>query len=292
MVGALRRVLLMAAPSGVDHEVARLLQHDASLHVVRAFEPRERSRAASASRDSLASQLDRVDYLKGAFEAVDTLMLALPDSPETLAQGEAVIQAAKWAGVRRIVYLNECGFPQGRANHLEGHVSIEDHLAASDCQHVIIRPGVYMQDAVEFEGIPLIERSVVSSYAGDEPIEWVDADDVAAAVAICLRQAHAHNGRTFELVSEAKDYREVVQTISNVTGRPFHLMRHSPDDLLAAAAARSQSSAHARSWLKALEGHRPHELDDQERSDLMMLLGRPGKSWAQFVAEHVPSFSN
>src|SRR5690349_9779727 len=69
---------------------------------------------------------------------------------------------------------------------------------------------------------------VVENYIGDTRIAWVDSRDVAAVAAAALRNPTAHRGRSYPLATTQASMPEVVDLISQITGKSWRYADQEP----------------------------------------------------------------
>ncbi len=152
-------------------------------------EPRVMTRSAekaarlSAGTTHVVADLERPATLPAAFAGVDGVFLLLPVSQTETAQGLAGVEAARAAGVRRIVYMS-VGMPPGSevVPHVASKIPVEQAVQASGIPWTILRPNNFFQN-------DLWLRDAITTYGvypqplGPRGLNRVDVRDIAEAAA-------------------------------------------------------------------------------------------------------------
>lgn len=144
--------------------------------------------AALADRGATVREADydRPATLPAALDGVDTLLLISGNVPGEgrVAQHRAVIDAAKAAGVGRIVYTGILGGP-GTANPLAAdHVRTEELLAQSGVPHTVLRNGWYNENYASALDAAAKTGAVLTSADGGRVASAARADYAEAAAAV------------------------------------------------------------------------------------------------------------
>lgn len=110
-------------------------------------------------------ELDDASTHQPALEGIHTLGLITPSHPNQVKREVGLIDAAKQAGVRRIIKLSVIGaeFVCPISAFARWHADIEDVLRASDIPHVILRANFFIQNA-------LLQRASIETGVYAEPI--------------------------------------------------------------------------------------------------------------------------
>lgn len=153
-----------------------------------------------------------------ALEGVDALFLLTPFTPDQVALGTSLVDAAKKAGVKHIVKLSAIGAEQEPGIQLgRWHRAIEKHIEASGIAWTFLRPNNFMDNFVGF--YPPDKEGVMYLPWGDGACSFIDARDVAAVAATALTES-GHDGKAYVLTGpEAFTIGEAAKSIAEVTGR-------------------------------------------------------------------------
>ena len=108
----------------------------------------------------------------------------------------ALFVAARSAGVQRLVYTSAFGSaPDHPVDFFRTKHSIEQALAASGLDHVVLRPTAFMEHhAHNFNGKGLLDKGKVQLIgAGTKPRNFICAEDLAAFAEPWLLAAAGHS---------------------------------------------------------------------------------------------------
>ncbi|HET6989229.1 MAG TPA: SDR family oxidoreductase [Kribbella sp.] len=134
--------------------------------------------------------------LAKAFGAGDTVLLISGIEANRVAQHQAVIDAAKTAGVDRIAYTSVLGGPEADFDLVADHITTEQAILDSGLPYTFLRNGWYHEVYTEQIAVQL-EHGVVGS-AGDGRIGSASRRDFAAAAAVVLT-GDGHEKTAYEL---------------------------------------------------------------------------------------------
>lgn len=138
---------------------------------------------------------------------------------DELTIGEALIGAAKAAGVRHFVYHSVLHPQVEEMPHHWLKLRVEEALFKSGLEYTILQPAAYMQNLLGYRAA-MVERGVYAvPYSLDSRQSMVNLNDVAEAAALVLTQT-GHAGAIYELVSrDAPSAREIASAVSERIGR-------------------------------------------------------------------------
>lgn len=221
------------------------------------------------------------DSLRSAFEGAGTLFLLVAgDDPH------AVLDAAKTAGVRRVVLLSSLGAgtrPQAYA-HPAG---FEAAVRGSGLDWTVLRPGGFASNTFAWAETVRTRRTVFAPF-GDVALPVVDPADIAQVAAVVLRE-EGHSGRTYELTGPAAlSPRDQARAIGAALGEPVDFVEQSR------AEARAQMlhfmpEPVADATLGILGDPLPAE--QAVGADVERVLGRPAGSFAAWAARNAAAFA-
>lgn len=145
---------------------------------------------------------ERVEIVEGRFESPASLVPAVQGiervfllSPITATLAEqqiALVDAARAAGVHRIVKLSGSDWtiaPPGRSISGDAHAVVEAALAKSGIAHAVLRPNAWMQVSLARIVAALREGDVIPSALGEARVAYIDLRDIAD-VAVRLLLSH------------------------------------------------------------------------------------------------------
>jgi len=166
---------------------------------------------------------DDAASLAHAFAGADQLLLvsAAATGETALRQHRTAIDAARRAGVRRVVYTSHMGAnPASAFAPMVDHAATEALLADSGLAFTALRNGFYAASGRMLLG-RAVETGEVAAPA-DGPVSWTAHDDLADAAAIVLADEGRFEGATPPLTgSAAVDLAGLAAVAAEVTGRPI-----------------------------------------------------------------------
>jgi len=165
----------------------------------------------------------RPETLDVALSSVDTLLLiSSSELGRRVFQHRNVIEAAKKAGVSRIVYTSVLHADRSPLSVAAEHRETETWLTSSGISYTILRNGWYTENyAMAIPGA--LAGGVFLGSAGDGKISSASRADFAEA-AVAALTTEAHNGKTYELAGdEAYTLTDLAAEVSRQTGKtiPF-----------------------------------------------------------------------
>ena len=180
-----------------------------------------------------------------------------------MAQHRAAIEAARAAGVRRVVYTSHQAAAATSAFFpARDHAATEELLDASGLAWTSLRNGFYASSGLDYLiGRAFFETGVIESPA-EGKTSWTDRDDLAAAAAAILLDEGRHEGPTPPLTgSQSLSFADVAAIASEVLGRPIERRVLSDDEFRAKVAARGAPPQVAEFSLSFYHAARGGELD-------------------------------
>ncbi len=166
---------------------------------------------------------DDAASLVHAFDGAERVLLvsAAASGEAALRQHRTAIEAARAAGVRRVVYTSHMGAnPRSPFAPMPDHAATEAMLQESGLAFTALRNGFYTSSGLMLLGHALDTGEVAAPEDG--PVSWTDHADLAEAAAIALTDDDGFDGPTPALTgSEAVDLAGLAAIASEVSGRPI-----------------------------------------------------------------------
>ncbi|MGN7967627.1 SDR family oxidoreductase [Microbacterium sp. 22179] len=217
---------------------------------------------------------DRPDTIAAALEGVDSvLLISGSEVGRRTAQHQAVVDAAKAAGVGKLVYTSAPKAPTSDLVLAPEHKATEELIAASGIPAVILRNNWYTEN---YAGniAQARETGVVAASVGDGRVASASRKDFADAAAVVLLE-DGHLGQAYELGGDvAWTYDELAAAIAEVIGSPVEYRALTAEEH-AAALESAGLDAGTVGFVTALDaGIRDGALADTDGT-LARLIGRP-----------------
>lgn len=201
---------------------------------------------------------------------------------------KAVLDAAREAGLRRVVLLSSQGVVTRPDSPSHGGVmrAIEDAVRGSGLAWTILRPGGFASNAYAWAESVRAERTVAAPF-GDVGLPVVDPADIAEVAAVALRKDE-HAGRIYELTGPAAvTPRQQAEAIGAAIGEPVRFVEL------------TRAEAHARmtafmpepvvETTLAVLGE-PNAAELRLSPDVERVLGRAPSPFAAWARRNAPTF--
>lgn len=174
------------------------------------------------------------DSLVNGFKGVDKLLFVSGSEIETReAQHKNVVEAAKEAGVKNIVYtsfIRNTEVDKSAIKFLQDtHLKTENWIKESNIPYTILQNALYLDLLPMFVG-EVEKNEVVVQPAQDGNSNAVLKTELAEAAANVLTTS-GHENKIYPLVNtEANNYPEVVSEISSLLGKEIKYQSPNPED--------------------------------------------------------------
>jgi NAD(P)H dehydrogenase (quinone) len=218
---------------------------------------------------------NRPKTLKSALAGIDRMLLISGNEiGRRVPQHKAVIDAAKEAGVRFIVYTSVLHADTSPLGVAEEHRQTEVLIKASGVPYVLLRNGWYTENYTA--GIPVaLERGEILGSSGDGRIASATRADYAAAASAALSAPDTERSRTYELAGdEAFTLSEFAAELSLQCGKMIIYRDLSESDYKAALVSVGLPDAMATLLARSSVVTKQGALFDNGRQ-LSRLIGRP-----------------
>jgi NAD(P)H dehydrogenase (quinone) len=232
--------------------------------------------------DDLAARgvrVARIDYtdpdsLAAAFEGADRVLLVSgTEVGQRFTQHATVIDAAKSAGVTRIVYTSAPGATTSALVLAPEHKATEEYLHASGLDYTILRNNWYTENYAA-AAAQAADTGVLSASVGSGKVASASRADYAdAAAAVLVGEGHA--GVTYELSGDrAWDFHELAATIAEVSGSEVAYTPLSSEEHAVALSTAGLDEGTV-GFVVALDGNIRDGLLEGTTGELAALIGRP-----------------
>ncbi len=216
-----------------------------------------------------------------ALAGVDTLLLvSSSEVGQRVSQHETVIDAARAAGVTRIVYTSLLRADTTEIVLAPEHKATEELLVASGVSYTFLRNGWYIENYTAQLG-QYQAQGAITAAAGDGRIAAASRADYAAAAAAALT-GDGHENKIYELGGTAFTLTELAAIVSEVTGTPVGYHQVTGAELVAILTGAGLDEGTA-GFVAALDEATARGDLDTDSTDLVRLIGRPSTPVAQVV---------
>ena len=241
------------------------------------------AKAADLGVEVREADYARPETLDKALAGIDTLMLISgSEVGQREAQHRNLIEAAKQAGVRRVVYTSLLHADTSTLGLAPEHVATEAMLRESGLATTVLRNGWYTENYTAGAGAAVANGALIGS-AGQGRIASATRADYADA-AVTVLTTPGHDGQVYELAGDtAYTLAELAAEISRQSGKDVPYVDLPPAEYTAALVAAGVPAP----WPDALpaidvEAGKGALFDDGRV--LSKLIGRPTTSLADAVA--------
>lgn len=218
-----------------------------------------------------------------ALAGVTTLVLiSSNDFDDRVGQHTRVIDAAKAAGVGRIVYTSILKGDSSPMKYLAAdHIATEAALKASGLAVTLLRNGWYTENYTGSLGAALAHGALIGA-AGDARLSTAARKDYAEAVAVTALDA-AHAGQTYELAGDtAYTLADLAAETARQSGKPVAWVPMSEADYAKALEGFGLAPGFAAALADADASAQKGALFDASQT-LSRLIGRPTTPLAETV---------
>lgn len=232
--------------------------------------------------DVREADYDRPETLVEAFKGAEKLLLISAVVPgERLRQHQAVIDAAKQAGVKFIAYTSMLRADTSSLTLAGEHQATEAYLKSAGVDYVLLRNGWYLENSTAVIAAALAQGTIIGSAGQGRFASATRADYAGAAVTVLTQPGHAN--KTYELAGNpAFSMAEFAEELSRQAGRPIVYKNLPPAEyeatLLGLGLPRMIVDVIVDADIKSSKG----ELDSSSQ-DLSQLLGRSTMPFSEAI---------
>lgn len=242
---------------------------------------RTRMPPVPAGVEAVSLDYDRPETIRPALEGIDTLFLV----SNTVAPEKRVIDAARRAGVRRVVKLSALRAAEEEFVFGRWHRAVEKHIEASGLAWTFLRPNGFMQNVLTYMAGTIRSQSSIYSSAGGGAVSHVDVRDLGAVAAAALAES-GHEGQAYDLTGPAAlTYTQVADVLSRALDRPIRYVPISPEQYKQGALAAGTPEAYADALVDLNRYYAEGKMSEIAPT-LRLLSGRDPTPFEQFARDH------
>lgn len=242
---------------------------------------RSRTPQIAAGIEPVHLDYDRPETIRPALEGVQTLFLV----SNAVAPEKRVVDAARRAGVRRVVKLSALHATEEEFVFGRWHRAVEKHIEASGLAWTFLRPNGFMQNVVTYMSGTIRSQSAIYSSAGSGAVSHVDVRDLGAVGAAVLAES-GHEGQAYDLTGPAAlTYTQLADTLSRVLGRPIRYVPISPEQYKQGAVAAGTSETYADALVDLNRYYAEGKMSEVTPT-LRLLSGRDPTPFEQYARDH------
>lgn len=187
---------------------------------------------AQAGVELSQGELAQPGTLQRALSGVRAAFLLSPISPDLAQHQGHFVQAARQAGVPRLVKLSGSAWtlsPAGRTWSGDAHRQVEQALADSGLPHAVLRPNAWAQVVLAPLAAALRAGDVLGGGFGPAQVSYIDIRDIADVAVHTLLSPGPLPTAPLELTGpEALSHAELAQRLSALAGRPIRWQAAAP----------------------------------------------------------------
>ena len=280
-------MILITTAGKVGAEAARLLAQREEPVRVLVRDPGKAAALAQLGVDVAVGDLGVPATVDAAMRGVSAVVLVSPAVP---AQELNVVASAAGAGVHHVVKITSKASADSPIARRRDQTEIENGLVASGLGYTLLRNNAYMQNFLMLAPAIATTGSFGSS-AGDGRVGMIDTRDVAAVAAQIATSPAAHQGKTYWPTGpESLSYADAAKVLCEVLGRmiTFHPLTFGEQEqaMTDAGVPGHIAEMNAQAVTLFAQGD-----SDWITDDVPSIIGRPARSFEQFVTDHAAAFS-
>ncbi len=288
-------VLVLGVTGQLGKLVAERLRNEDALSLRVASRKKEQLPSLKARYgEAVYLDLDDPSTFPEALNQVERLFLITGYTVNMLVQSKAIVDASKKAAVKHLVHLGvftpqfDCYDP-----HFAWHQMIEAYIKVNEIPYTFLHPNVFMQNLIGIYNI--VKEGKVRFYTNDKKLGWIALEDVAEGSAkILVEGPSKHQGKEYWFSTESLSINDVVQILSDVTGKKFVVDLQPPEQFIKDMAAHEQPIdpyffGVAESFKQIVDGRMSYLSD--VRDDLPQLVGHKGMTFQEWVTLHKEELS-
>ncbi len=283
-------ILVTGATGGIGGELCKLLKASGTPFRAMCRKQEQLELFRKKGIDAVLGDFSHPETLSSAMQGCDQMFLISPTTPDQVKRESDAIDAAKAAGIKRIVKISASdGNVRSTVPWAKSHALIDHHLRASGLRWTILKPTAFMQNFLWFK--QPISKGFIPLVSGKGSVCWVDTRDVARVAAKVLTE-DGHEKATYFLTGpDTLDMDEAADRISKIIGKKVRYI-NLPTSVFRLFLRFTGNSAWMANGLvnqfaDVVAGH--HDIDPT--FEIERLTGKSPHSFDDFIRDHLREFA-
>jgi NAD(P)H dehydrogenase (quinone) len=281
-------IAVTGATGEVGGRVARRLAERGMAQRLLVRDP-SRAPALEGAEVAQASNYEASDEMEAALSGAETLFLVSGEEARNrVEQHKSAVDAAKAAGVERIVYLSFYGAsPDTAFTFGRDHFHTEEHIKASGLSYAFSRDNIYLDFVPFFAG----EDGAIRGPGGTGRFAPVARDDIADVVVELIADP-SRDGRAYEVASdEAYTLAEAAERLGKAIGREISYVDETMEEAWASRRPSGEEDWVIEGWITTYVAIAKGELADPT-STVKELTGHDPQRLEAFLEQHPESYAH
>jgi len=236
-----------------------------------------------ADVETVTFDFTRKETYGPAFDGVEKMFLMRPPQISNIQRDMVpALAAAKAAGVRQVAFLSLIGIERTK---FVPHYRVETYLRASGQAWTFLRCSFFMQNLNTTHRAEIRDRDEIFVPVGSARTSFIDVRDIAAVAAVALSES-GHAGQAYDLMgSEALDYWQVAEVMSQILARKITYRNPDPVAFLATHVRRGTPLMFAL-VMTGLYLSTRNGMAERVTGEVERLTGRKPITFAQYVRDY------
>jgi uncharacterized protein YbjT (DUF2867 family) len=224
-------------------------------------------------------------HVRAAVKDIDTIVLITPANANAASQAELVVNAAKKAGVRKIVRVSVFKADvDGPTLITKLHGQTDNLIQASGMVYTILRPGFFMQNLLFLAAQSIVDESRIYFATGRGKFGMIDLRDIAD----CIEQIIVSDGYENEILTltgpESICFQDIADRLSFILERPIDYISISPQAVERSIQTKGLGNWYATTMRQLCEQYAKN-WGFMTTNNVERITGHPARSFETFARE-------
>ena len=239
----------------------------------------------SIGGEVVIGSIENTDVVNQSMQGVKTVLVLLPNSESQLALEKQLVDAAKQAGVERIVKMSSIeATPDATSPIPKLHLESEEYIKQSGLAWTMIKPNFYMQNLLASAGT-IKDQGKIFLPMGEGKTGMIDTTDVGTVIAKVLSE-DGHESMNHEITGpEILSFYEVAEIFSRALGKQVDYVDVPMDAYKETLGQFLTNQWHLDAVIDLFKGIAEGGIEDKTNT-FNELTGETPKSLSQFLAEN------